>query len=132
MRRARRAVWIDRNGVRPWDYNKEGSGTSRTAPLTRQRTAERSPVVTAHVPLLAEALRWVGHPQIRNRGTIGGSLAHADPAAELPAVAAALDATFIVARHGRGTTTPRVLSPQQFFVSYLATALEPTEILTEV
>ena len=132
MRLARPAVLIDLNRVHALDYIKDENGTIRIGALTRQRTAERSPVVAAHVPLLAEALQWVGHPQIRNRGTIGGSLAHADPAAELPAVAAALDASFIVARHGRGTTTPRVLSPQQFFVSYLATALEPTEILTEV
>jgi aerobic carbon-monoxide dehydrogenase medium subunit len=132
MRLVRPAVLIDLNPVRALDYIKGENGTIRIGALTRQRTAERSPVVAARVPLLAEALRWVGHPQIRNRGTIGGSLAHADPAAELPAVAAALDATFIVARQGRGKTTQRVLSSHEFFVSYLATALEPTELLTEV
>src|SRR5438445_10283137 len=101
MRLARQAVLIDLNRVHALDYIKDENGTIRIGALTRQRTAERSPVVTAHVPLLAEALEWVGHPQIRNRGTIGGRLAQGDPPAELPAVAAALEAPFTVGRPGR-------------------------------
>ncbi len=132
MRLARPAVLIDLNRVRALDYIKGENGTIRIGALTRQRTAERSPVVAARLPLLAEALRWVGHPQIRNRGTIGGSLAHADPAAELPAVAVALDATFVVARTARGRVVQRLLPAREFFVSYLATALQPTEVLTEI
>jgi aerobic carbon-monoxide dehydrogenase medium subunit len=77
---------------------------------------------------LAEALPLVGHPQIRNRGTIGGSLAHADPASELPAVMALLDAE-LMARTSRGE---RTLRADEFFVSYFTTRLEPDELLTEV
>jgi CO/xanthine dehydrogenase FAD-binding subunit len=132
MRLARPSVLIDLNRVRALDYIKTDNGTIRIGALTRQRAAERSPVVAARLPLLVEALRFVGHPQIRNRGTIGGSLAHADPAAELPAVAAALGATFVVQRGLRGKTPQRLLSPEEFFVSYLSTALEPVEVLTEI
>jgi CO/xanthine dehydrogenase FAD-binding subunit len=96
--------------------------------MTRQRTAELSPVVRGRLPLLAEALAYIGHPQIRNRGTIGGTLAHADPSAELPAVLAALDGR-VVLRSLRGT---RTLGPDEFFRSYLTTALEPDELLIEV
>ncbi len=128
MRLARPAVLIDLNRIRGLDYIWPNAGDVRIGAMTRQRTAERSPVVAARLPLMAEALRWVGHPQIRNRGTIGGSLVHADPSAELPAVAAALGATFVVA--GREGT--RLLSSNEFFVGYLTTAIEPTEVLTEV
>src|SRR3984885_4227779 len=72
-------------------------GRLRIGAMTRQRDIETSPEVARHCPLLAEALRHVGHRQTRNRGTIGGSLAHADPAAELPAVCAAYDAVIHVA-----------------------------------
>ncbi len=128
MRLARPAVLIDLNRVSGLDYIWPSAGDVRIGAMTRQRTAERSPVVAVRLPLMAEALRWVGHPQIRNRGTIGGSLVHADPSAELPAVAAALGATFVVA--GREGT--RLLSSNEFFVGYLTTAIEPTEVLTEV
>src|SRR6478736_489442 len=90
--------------------------------------AERSEQVEAAAPLLARALPQIGHQAIRNRGTVCGSLAHADPAAELPAVALALDATLAV-------TSPRgerTLTPAEFFQGYLSTALEPDELLTEV
>ncbi len=94
----------------------------------RQRAAERSALVKERVPLLAEALPYVGHAQIRNRGTVCGSLAHADPAAELPALALALDAQ-LVARSTRGE---RIISAADFFHGYLTTALEPEELLAEV
>lgn len=128
MRLARPGVLIDLNRLHGLDYIWSNAGDVRIGAMTRQRTAEWSPVVTARLPLMAEALRWVGHPQIRNRGTIGGSLAHADPSAELPAIAAALGATFVVT--GREGT--RLLSSNEFFVGYLTTAIEPTEVLTEV
>jgi carbon-monoxide dehydrogenase medium subunit len=128
MRLARPAVLIDLNRVVGLDYVSPADGEVRLGAMTRQRAAERSPIVAASLPLMTEALRWVGHPQIRARGTIGGSLAHADPAAELPAVAATLDATFVIT--GRGGV--RHLGPEEFFVSYLATAIEPTEMLTEI
>lgn len=128
MRLARPSVLIDLNRVAALDYITSANGEVRIGALTRQRAAERSPVVAAHLPLVTEALRWVGHAQIRNRGTIGGSLAHADPSAELPAVASALGATFVVAGQGG----ERLLSPEEFFVTYLTTAIGPTEVLTEV
>jgi aerobic carbon-monoxide dehydrogenase medium subunit len=95
--------------------------------MTRQRAAETSAVVRERSPLLAEAMPQIGHVQIRNRGTIGGSLAHADPAGELPAVLAALDGE-VVLRSRRGE---RRLTPQEFFVGYLTTALAPDELLVE-
>ncbi len=128
MRLARPGVLIDLNRVRGLDYIWPNAGDVRVGAMTRQRTAERSPVVAARLPLMTEALRWVGHPQIRNRGTVGGSLVHADPSAELPAIAAALGATFVIT----GPEGTRLLSSGEFFVGYLTTAIEPTEVLTEV
>ena len=127
MRLARPAVLIDLNRVRQLDYIRDGREV-RIGAMTRQRTAELSPIVRRRLPLLAEALGYVGHPQIRNRGTIGGTLAHADPSAELPAVLSALDGQ-VVLRSTRGT---RTLGPHEFFLSYLTTALQPDELLVEV
>jgi carbon-monoxide dehydrogenase medium subunit len=96
--------------------------------MVRQRAAERSGLVRERCPLLALALPHIGHPAIRNRGTVAGSLAHADPAAELPAVALALEAK-IVARSARGE---RILPSSEFFVGHFTTALEPDECLVEI
>ncbi len=96
--------------------------------LTRQRDAERDPAVADAAPLLAEALPWVGHIAVRNRGTIGGSLAHADPAAELPATAVALGAE-VVAESIRGA---RTIPAAGLFLAPLQTVLEPDELLTGV
>ena len=93
-----------------------------------QRAAERSPDVRASAPLLAGTLPLVGHEPIRTRGTIGGSLAHADPAAELPAVACALEATLVA----RGPGGERTIAAADFFLGYLTTALADDELLTEV
>lgn len=128
MRLARPAVIIDLNRVRELSYIKEDNGDIAVGAMTRQREAELSPLVRRKVPLLAEALGYVGHPQIRNRGTIGGSIAHADPSAELPAVAAVLQAEMVV----RGAGGRRVLKPEEFFLAYLTTALGPDELLVEV
>jgi CO/xanthine dehydrogenase FAD-binding subunit len=127
MRLARPSVLIDLNRVSQLAYIRGGSEV-RIGAMTRQRTAELSPLIRRKVPLLAEALGYVGHPQIRNRGTIGGTLAHADPSAELPAVLSALDGR-VVLRSARGS---RILGPAEFFLSYLTTALEPDELLVEV
>jgi aerobic carbon-monoxide dehydrogenase medium subunit len=129
LRLARPAHLIDLNRV------DELSGIAATddgglclGAMTRQRTAERSDVVHRRCPLLADALSLIGHPAIRNRGTIGGSLAHADPAAELPAVAVALDAE-LVARSGGGDRTIRA---EGFFLGHFTTALAPGECLREI
>jgi carbon-monoxide dehydrogenase medium subunit len=128
MRLATPGRLVDLNRVRTLSYIVERAGGVAIGAMTRQRTAERSEFVAAAVPLLAEALPWVGHSAIRNRGTIGGSLAHADPAAELPAVAVCLDARFTV----RGEAGERTLAAREFFRGYLTTALAPTELLAEV
>ena len=95
---------------------------------TRQRVMERDPGVAASVPLLARATPLIGHFQIRNRGTVGGSLAHADPASEYPAVALALDATFEVAS-ARGR---RHVDARDFFAGTWTTVMEPDEILVAI
>jgi CO/xanthine dehydrogenase FAD-binding subunit len=96
--------------------------------LVRQRAVERSPLVVQRWPIIAEALRLVGHTQIRNRGTFGGSVAHADPSAELPAIVAVLDGTLRAA----GSAGERLLSVDEFFQTYLTTALGSNELLVEV
>lgn len=96
--------------------------------MVRQAQAEHSTAVAAHAPLLTAALPNIAHPPIRNRGTIGGSLAHADAAAELPAVAMALDAVFDV----RGPAGVRSLAAADFFRTHLTTALGADELLTSI
>jgi len=96
--------------------------------MTRQREIEFSPLVRARLPLLAEAITWVGHRQTRNRGTVGGSLCHLDPSAEQPTVAMALDAVVEIA----GPRGQREMSMRDFAVDVMTSALAPTEILTAV
>ena len=96
--------------------------------LTRHVDLQRSPEVAAHVPLLTEAVAHVAHPAIRNRGTLGGSLAHADPASELPACMVALNATIIV----RGPRGERRIAAADFFKGIYETALSPDELLVSV
>jgi aerobic carbon-monoxide dehydrogenase medium subunit len=128
FRLARPEHVIDLDGLaRLGELRRTATGLSIGA-MVRQRQAERSPAVARDCPLLAAALPWVAHPPIRNRGTIGGSLAHADPAAELPAVVRALDGT-MRATSARGT---RDIAAADFFRTHLTTALEPDELLTEI
>ncbi len=96
--------------------------------MVRQRQIERDPLVAEHLPLLAAATRLIGHPSIRNRGTLGGSLAHADPSAEYPAVALALDAELVV----RGPGGERVVPARDFFLGPFTTALAENELLVAV
>ncbi len=103
-------------------------GQLRMGAMTRQRDLESSPEIARHCPLLAEALRHVGHRQTRNRGTIGGSLAHADPAAELPAVCLAYDAVL----HLASVRGLRAVPFRDFAVGYMATALEPDEMIAAI
>lgn len=104
------------------------NGRIRVGAGVRQAEAERSSPVRDKTGVLADALGLIGHPAIRNRGTVGGSLAHADPAAELPAVAVALDAEMML----RGGGGARMVPADEFFVSYLTTAVEPSEFLTNI
>lgn len=96
--------------------------------MVTQRSAERSQVVADRAPLLAEVLPWIAHPAIRNRGTVGGSLAHADPAAELPAVMLTLQARM----HVRGPAGSRQVAARDFFPGFFSTALAAGELLTGI
>jgi carbon-monoxide dehydrogenase medium subunit len=96
--------------------------------LTRHVDVLKSPEIAAQAPLLTQAVAHVAHPAVRNRGTIGGSLAHADPASELPACMVALDATIIV----RGPAGERRISAEEFFTGIYQTALSPQELLLSV
>ena len=106
----------------------EGVLTVRIGAMTRQRTIEFSPAIAERVPLLTEATRWVGHLPIRSRGTIGGSLAHADPSAEYPTVLTALGGSVVA----RGPKGERTIAGSELFQTYLTTSLAADEILTEV
>lgn len=127
FRLARPAAVVDINGVDALDYLRRENGWLAIGALVRQRTAEMSALVAEICPLLSEALPLIGHFQIRNRGTIAGSLTHADPAAELGAVALALGAELKI----EGPRGSRLVPAEQFFVSYLTTALAPDELLME-
>jgi carbon-monoxide dehydrogenase medium subunit len=128
LRLARPAVLIDINGVAELAGMSAANGWVTIGAMTREYVAEESGTVADAVPLLAAALPLIGHEAIRSRGTIGGSLAHADPAAELPAVARALDAEFVV----RGPSGERVIPAAQWFEGYLTTSRRPDELLVEV
>jgi carbon-monoxide dehydrogenase medium subunit len=128
FRLARPAALVDINRIPELAYVREADGAVAFGAMTRQRTIEFSPLVAHRLPLLHEATRWVGHLPIRSRGTIGGSIAHADPSAEYPAVLTALEGE-VVAQGPRGR---RTLEPRELFETYLTTRLAPDELLVEV
>jgi carbon-monoxide dehydrogenase medium subunit len=128
FRLARPSVLIDLALVGSLRGIERRNGTLAIGAMTRQRVAEVSEEVRETAPLIPQALAWVGHLQNRNRGTVGGSIAHADPAAELPAVALALDAELVV----RGAGGERVLPASTFFDGPFTTVLAPDELLTEI
>ena len=127
MRLTRFEHIVDLNRVGELQGIERGNGTLTIKAMTRQATAERDPQVDA-VPLLAQAIPQIGHFQIRNRGTVGGSIAHADPASELPAVALALDAELEIAGSGGG----RRESAADFFIGTWTTSLGDDELLAAV
>ena len=126
LRLARPVALVDLGGVRELAYARETDGQLVFGAMARLHELE-SDLVRRRCPLLAEAARHIGHPAIRHRGTICGSLAHADPAAELPVLALALDAE-LVAIGAHGT---RIIRAEEFFVTMFTTGLGPSEILTE-
>jgi carbon-monoxide dehydrogenase medium subunit len=128
LRLAYPEVLIDINGIAELSGVSAAGGWVTIGAMTREYVAEESETVAEAVPLLAAALPFIGHEAIRSRGTIGGSLAHADPAAELPAVARALDAEFVV----RGPAGERVVPAAEWFEGYLTTSRRPDELLVEV
>jgi CO/xanthine dehydrogenase FAD-binding subunit len=128
LRLARPSVLVDINAVPGLDAIEVDGDTVHLGALVRQSDLQRSQVVAERVPLLREAMRYVGHAQIRNRGTVGGSVAHADPAAELPACLVALGARFRL-RSQRGE---RAVVWAEFFRGPLTTALTEDEVLTGI
>jgi len=122
------AELVDINGIAELTGHDVTGDVLRLGALTRHHELERSATVRGAAPLLALAAPYIGHPQIRSMGTLGGSLSHADPAAELPGIMLALDAR-MVAASARGE---RIVPAAEFFVSHFTTALEPDELLTAV
>jgi len=123
------AVLIDINPLEALAGIKNGAGERlKIGAMTRYRTLERDPAMARHLPLIHEALPHIAHPQIRNRGTIGGNLAHADPASEMPAIVLALAGRL----RAQSTKGERWIDAADFFVGALSTALQPDEMLTEV
>ena len=128
LRLAYPEVLVDLNGVEGLSYIRDEGSRLCIGAMTRQREAEFSALLAERCPLVVEALAQVGHPAIRNRGTVGGSLAHADPVAELPCVMTALDAELVAT----GPEGERVIAAGDFFLAPYETALSPGEILVEV
>jgi carbon-monoxide dehydrogenase medium subunit len=127
FRMATPAVLIDINPLSELSGIK-ANGTICIGALTRYRMIEADSGIGEHLPILHEALPHIAHPQIRNRGTLGGNLAHADPASEMPAIVLALDATV----HLRSASAKRQVAARDFFVGALETAIAPEEMLTAI
>ncbi len=119
---------VDLNRVSGLSYLTVESGELRIGAMTRQRELERSAAVATGWPLLCEAASYIGHVQIRNRGTVGGSLAHAYPSAELPVAMTALEAVFVI----QSQAGERSVRAEEFFVTHMTTVLKPNELLTEI
>jgi CO/xanthine dehydrogenase FAD-binding subunit len=128
FRMARPAVLVDLNGIKGLSYIEDRGDCIAIGALTRHRDLEHSPLIAARLPVMSAAMRHVAHLAIRNRGTIGGSLSHADPAAELPMLAAFYDARISV----RGPAGHRTIAAEAFFVDALTNCLEPEEIVVEI
>jgi carbon-monoxide dehydrogenase medium subunit len=119
---------VDLNRIPELAFVDEEGEAVRIGSMTRQRRLEFEPLVAAKLPLLREALRWVGHLPTRSRGTIGGSIAHADPSAEIPMVLQALEGEIVA----HGPQGERRIAAQDLFDAALTTSLGPLEIITEV
>jgi CO/xanthine dehydrogenase FAD-binding subunit len=128
MRLARPKVVVDINRIQALSYIRPMESGVAIGANARQRALQQENLIAERLPLLREAAYYIAHPQIRSRGTICGSLAHADPAAELPALAMALDAELVAT----GLRGARTIPSDSFFLSFFTTDLQPNEILTEV
>jgi carbon-monoxide dehydrogenase medium subunit len=121
-------ILIDLNRIGELSFIRERGASLRIGAMTRERHLEFDPLVAKQTPLLAEAVPFIAHPQIRNRGTLGGSIVNADPAAELPVLMLALGARL----KARNVSGERWINAQDFFVGMFTTALAPHEILVEI
>ena len=128
FRLARPRLLVDLNKVAGLGAIRRSGGSLFIGALVRQAAVERSRLIAETWPLLTRAIRFVGHPQTRTRGTVGGSVVHADPAAELPCVLATLGARY----HLRSRRGSRTLTSDELFVGALQTSLEPDELLVEI
>jgi aerobic carbon-monoxide dehydrogenase medium subunit len=128
MRLSHPALLVDLNGIGGLDGIARKNGHIEIGALVRHAQAERSPDIARHAPLIALAMPHIGHPAIRNRGTIGGSIAFADPAAELPACLLALGGELDIA----GPQGPRTVAADDFFKGLFETALTPRDVLTAI
>jgi carbon-monoxide dehydrogenase medium subunit len=128
LRLATPSVLIDVSGLTSLSYVRDEGEEIAIGGLTRHHAVETNAVLREHVPLLSAAAATVGDPQVRHRGTLGGSLAHGDPASDLPAVVLALAGRIAV----QGPNGPRTIAADDFFTGFLETALAPDEIITEV
>jgi carbon-monoxide dehydrogenase medium subunit len=128
LRLAVPAVLVDVGRLRDLSYVRDAGDHIAVGALTRHRDLETSELLASQVPILAHVAGLVGDPQVRHRGTIGGSLAHGDPASDLPAVVLALGGTLVA----RGPGGERTIPAQSFFEGFLQTALGPDELLTEI
>jgi aerobic carbon-monoxide dehydrogenase medium subunit len=128
MRLSQPALLIDINGIKGLDGIAKKGNFVEIGALARHAQVERSPVIAAHAPLIARAMPYIGHPAIRNRGTFGGSIAFADPAAELPACLVALDGEVDIA----GPKGRRKVKADAFFKGLFETALRPQEMVAAV
>lgn len=128
LRLAQPAVLVDIARITDLSYIRDAGDHIAIGALTRHMDVEKSPIVLQHAPLLANAASHVGDPQVRHRGTIGGSIAHADSASDLPATTLALGATYVV----QGPNGVREIPANEFYVGFLESALEPDEMLTEI
>lgn len=128
LRLAQPSVLVDIGRVRDLSYVRDAGDHVAIGALTRHMDVETSPVLREHVPLLAHAASHVGDAQVRHRGTIGGSIAHADPASDLPATTLALGATYVA----RGPNGDRTIAAADFYRGFLESALAPDEMLVEI
>jgi aerobic carbon-monoxide dehydrogenase medium subunit len=128
FRMTRPAVLVDLNGIKGLSFIEMRDDRVVIGALTRHREIEQSPLIASRLPVMAAAMRHVAHLAIRNRGTIGGSLSHADPAAELPMLSVFYDAKLSV----QGPLGRRTIAAEDFFVGALTNCLEPEEIVVEI
>jgi 2-furoyl-CoA dehydrogenase FAD binding subunit len=128
MRMSEPECLIDINKIKELNGVRVEDGLLKIGALTKQRELEQSEAVKIHVPILMEATPFIGHVQTRNRGTVGGSVVHADPSAELPLCFLALDAEIVI----QSIDGTRKISINDFFITYLTTEVMPEEILTEI
>lgn len=128
LRLAQPTVLVDIGRIADLSYVRDGGDHVAIGALTRHMDVENSELLRSDVPLLAHATSHVGDPQVRHRGTIGGSIAHADPASDLPATTLALGATYVV----QGPNGTRQIAAADFYQGFLTSALEADEMLTEI